>query len=147
MADESRQWYNRYPSLLTVEKIAMQKFFPQFTLDKLDDGRMCWLGSIKVDGREIDYHLLVVYTPNHPFCCKEYSSIMVYPMMPDSDEIINSAKETPGFLKDDCDNMYLELLFDNFDSYDNPQNNDNKTNITAAAALLKAVDWLKMIKY
>lgn len=147
MADESRQWYNLNPVLLTMEKIAMQRIFPQFTLDKLDDGRMCWLGSIKVEGREIDYHLLVVYAPNHPFCYKEYSSIRIYPILPDGEEIINSTKETSGFLKDDCENMFLELIFDNFDSYDNPQKKDNKTSITAAAALLKAVDWLKMTKY
>jgi len=147
MADESKQWYSLYPDLLTIEKIAMQKLFPQFTLDKLDDGRMCWLGSIKIDSREIEYQLLVVYAHNHPFCCKEYSSIKVYPMLPDSDEIVNSAKETPSFLKDECGNRYLEFEFEDYDSSQISRISNKRTQITAAAVLLKSVDWLKQIKY
>ena len=40
------QWYESNPSLLEAEKMAMHKFFPNFTLDKLEDGRLYWIGEL-----------------------------------------------------------------------------------------------------
>lgn len=39
-------WYECNPELLESEKIAMAKFFPQFTLDRLNDGRLVWHGKL-----------------------------------------------------------------------------------------------------
>ena len=41
------QWYEANPTLLTMEKIAMARSFSQFTLDRLDDGRLCWVGVLE----------------------------------------------------------------------------------------------------
>ena len=40
------QWYENDPALLEAEKAAMHKCFPGFTLDKLDDGRLYWIGKL-----------------------------------------------------------------------------------------------------
>ena len=40
------QWYERDPELLQMEKMAMQMAFPNFKLDKLDDGRLYWVGDL-----------------------------------------------------------------------------------------------------
>lgn len=42
----AQQWYELDPSLLAAEKAAMQKAFPHFQLDKLDDGHLCWIGKL-----------------------------------------------------------------------------------------------------
>lgn len=42
-----KRWYEINPELLDIEKVAMSKAFPYFTLDKLDDGRLCWIGQIE----------------------------------------------------------------------------------------------------
>ncbi|MBD5211439.1 MAG: hypothetical protein HDS77_09325 [Bacteroidales bacterium] len=107
------QWYEANPTLLTMEKIAMERNFPQFTLDKLDDGRLCWVGILEPGiyeskfGEKRQYHVMAVYDNNHPNQ-KMGSSVKVYPLMPDVDELI----ETCGFrpfhlLIDEVGNLYL----------------------------------------
>ena len=40
------QWYETNRMLFEAEKQAMKKTFPDFTLDKLDDGRLFWFGTL-----------------------------------------------------------------------------------------------------
>lgn len=107
------QWYDANPTLLTMEKIAMERNFPQFTLDKLDDGRLCWVGVLEPGiyeskfGEKRQYHIMAVYDNNHPNQ-KMGSSVKVYPLMPDVDELIESCGFRPfHLLKDDVGNLYL----------------------------------------
>ena len=107
------QWYEENPTLLAMEKIAMERNFPQFTLDKLDDGRLCWVGILEPGvyeskfGEKRQYHVMAVYDNNHPNQ-KMGSSVKVYPLMPDVDELIESAGFRPyHLLVDSVGNLYL----------------------------------------
>lgn len=107
------QWYEANPTLLTMEKIAMQRNFPQFTLDKLDDGRLCWVGVLEPGiyeskfGEKRQYHVMAVYDNNHPNQ-QMGSSVRVYPLMPDVDELIEMAGFRPfHLLRDQVGNLYL----------------------------------------
>lgn len=132
-------WYEINPSLLTLEKIAMNKLFPQFTLDKLDDGRMCWSGNILINNSTQENALLVVYAQNHPFCFKEYSSIRVYPVSPDAEEMlqkVGNPDKIKLFLKDDMENLYMRFDIENYNEF------NSRTVFTAASALNRATEWL-----
>lgn len=107
------QWYNQNPTLLTMEKIAMQRTFPQFKLDQLEDGRLCWVGMLEPGiyeskyGEKRQYHVMAVYDNNHPNQ-KMGSSVKVYPVLPDVDELIASCGFNPShLLRDDVGNLYL----------------------------------------
>lgn len=107
------QWYDENPTLFTMEQLAMQRNFPQFTLDKLDDGRLCWVGMLEPGiyeskfGEKRRYHVMAVYDNNHPNQ-KMGSSVRVYPLMPDVDELIDMAGFRPfHLLQDEVGNLYL----------------------------------------
>lgn len=107
------QWYEMNPTLLTMEKLAMQNNFPQFTLDKLDDGRICWVGVLEPGiyeskfGQKRQYHVMAVYDNNHPNQ-RMGSSVKVYPLMPDVDELIEMCGFRPyHLLVDPVGNRYL----------------------------------------
>lgn len=77
------QWYEKSSDLLEREKALMNSHYPQFTLENLDDGCLCWIGEIKSlinAGRK--YALMVLYHPNHPFG-KMGSSVNVYMLLPE----------------------------------------------------------------
>lgn len=107
------QWYDNNPTLLAMEKIAMERNFPQFKLDKLDDGRLCWIGVIEPGiyeskfGVKRQYYLMAVYDNNHPHQ-QMGSSVRVYPLMPDVNELIEMAGFRPyHLLQDSVGNFYL----------------------------------------
>lgn len=76
-------WYEKCPDLLEKEKALMNSYYPQFTLDKLEDGRLCWIGEIKSPfNNRYSYTLMVVYMSNHPYW-KMGSSIRIYMIEPD----------------------------------------------------------------
>lgn len=107
------QWYDANPTLLTMEKIAIERNFPQFTLDRLDDGRLCWVGVLEPGiyeskyGQKRQYYVMAVYDNNHPNQ-KMGSSVKVYPLMPDIDELINFCGFRPlHLLPDEVGNLYL----------------------------------------
>lgn len=107
------QWYEADPTLLTMEKIAMERNFPQFRLDRLDDGRLCWIGMLSPGvyeskfGKRREYTLMAVYDNNHPNQLMG-SSVKVYPVMPDVDEMMEFAGFSPAhLLTDEVGNIYL----------------------------------------
>lgn len=107
------QWYEAKPNLLIAEKITMANNFPQFKLDKLDDGRLCWLGILEPGiyeskfGEKRQYYVMAVYDNNHPKQ-KMGSSVRVYPLMPDVDELIKSCGFYPSHLiQDENGHPYL----------------------------------------
>jgi len=86
------QWYIENPMLLSVEIEIMNKFFPNFKLDKLDDNRLYWYGKIRIklpDGKNTrEIELMAVYNKNHP-CNIMGPSIRIYYVNPELDELIN----------------------------------------------------------
>lgn len=107
------QWYELNPQLLENEKISMARFYPNFTLEKCEDGRLCWIGALNVGIHESkfgvprEYHVMAVYDNNHPNQ-KMGSSVKVYLIMPDVDELIQECQFMPHhLLRDSVGNTYL----------------------------------------
>jgi hypothetical protein len=114
-----KHWYEIDTELLEMEKIAMSRAFPHFTLDKLDDGRLYWVGELTPGFYEtkfnerLTYTVMVVYNHNHLISLQQEfasssSTIRVYPV--DTDDIINRL----GFIHhrfrtDSANNLYLDM--------------------------------------
>ena len=135
------QWYEQNPMLLEAEKAAMAKCFPHFTLDKLDDGRLYWIGSLTPGIYETKFHqrmtytVMAVYNNNHPQQVMG-SSVRIYPVLPDVDDLIEKAGFRPyHLLRDSDNNLYLCT-----NEADNVSTGDTVT--TAASVLAWAVKWL-----
>ena len=135
------QWYEKNPTLLAMEKIAMQRSFPQFILEKLDDGRLCWSGVLEPGvyeskfGKKMQYHLMAVYDNNHPNQ-KMGSSVKVYPVMPDVDELIQICGFIPlHLLRDEVGNAYLCTNEAGYQKI-------GVTTTTAASVMGWAIKWL-----
>jgi hypothetical protein len=135
------QWYEKNPSLLEGEKMAMRKFFPNFKLDKLEDGRLYWMGELNPGiyetkfGVKKTYTVMAVYNNNHPEQVMG-SSVRIYPVLPDVDDIINECGFRPyHLLRDSSENLYLCT---------NEAGNvkTGSTTTSAASVLAWAVKWL-----
>lgn len=102
------QWYEKDPGLLMAEKAAMNHAFPGFTLDKLDDGRLAWVGSLNIGILgDNEWHIMAVYNNNHPQQVMG-SSVRVYLIQPDIDELIKDLGWRPLHLLMDSNNqLYL----------------------------------------
>ena len=106
------EWYLSNPELLEKEKLEMKKYFPNFTLDKLEDGRLYWMGELNPGiyetkfGVKKTYTVMAVYNNNHPEQVMG-TSVIVYPILPDIGDIINECGFIPrGLLRDSSDNLY-----------------------------------------
>lgn len=135
------QWYEDNPLLLEAEKAAMAKCFPNFVLNKLDDGRLYWFGELAPGvyetkfGQKKSYHVMAVYQNNHPNQ-QMGSSVYVYLVQPDVDEIINECGFRPyHLLRDSAGEVYLCTTEADFVQTGN-------TVTTAASVLAWAVKWL-----
>lgn len=135
------QWYESNPTLLAMEKASMARNFPQFSLDKLDDGRFCWIGVLEPGiyeskfGVKRQYHVMAVYDNNHPNQ-QMGSSVRVYPLMPDVDELVEFAGFRPfHLLQDAVGNLYLC-------TNEAKDQKVGKTTTTAASVLGWATKWL-----
>ena len=111
------QWYERDPELLEAEKIAMGRAFSNFELGILDDGRLYWQGTVSPGIYESKfhekrtYHLMAVYQQNHPNQ-QMGSSVYVYPLLPDAEEIMEELYQKTGqypshILRDANNQRYL----------------------------------------
>jgi hypothetical protein len=135
------QWYESDPQLLGAEKAAMHQCFPHFTLNRLDDGRLYWMGELtpaiyetKFRQRKT-YTVMAVYNNNHPEQVMG-SSVRIYPVLPDVDDLIRDCGFRPyHLLRDSTDNLYLCT-----NEADNVSTGNTVT--TAAAVLAWAVKWL-----
>lgn len=107
------QWYEKDPTLLEMEKIVMKRAFPNFELEKLDDGRLAWVGKLNIGVYEskfhepMEYHVMALYQYNHPNQ-QMGSSVRVYPVFPDVNELIVKCGFRPyHLLRDNNDELYL----------------------------------------
>lgn len=139
------QWYERDPKLLEAEKMAMTRAFSNFELGKLDDGRLYWIGSVTPGvyetkfGERRTYNLMAVYQQNHPEQ-KMGSSVFVYPLLPDAEELMEELYRKKGvypshILRDTNNQRYLCTA----ESSDVKAGN---TVTTAASVIGWAVKWL-----
>lgn len=140
------QWYDRDPELLEAEKMAMCRSFSNFKLGKLDDGRLYWMGTVTPGiyetkyGISRTYNLMAVYQQNHPDK-RMGSSVYVYPILPDVEELKNEIFQKTGvdrihhILSDSAGQKYLCTA----------ESSDVKvgdTITTAASVIGWAVKWL-----
>jgi hypothetical protein len=102
-------WYERDRLLFEGEKKAMGRFFPQFKLDKLEDGRLYWHGVLETDLRKGGkWYLQAIYDNNHPHNSSYGGSVKVYAIEPDLQEIQDELEENiPHLLEDSGGNIYL----------------------------------------
>jgi len=130
-------WYENDPELLEAEKEAMHKFFPQFQLQKLDDGRLFWVGELRnITGENSRWYLQVIYEHNHPNNDSFGGSIKIYSIEPDLNQIKETLGESiPHILTDSEDNIYICTA--------RPEDfKAGKTITTAASALAWAAKWI-----
>ena len=130
------QWYEKDPGLLMAEKAAMNRYFPGFTLDKLDDGRLAWVGSLNIGILgDNEWHIMAVYNNNHPQQVMG-SSVRVYLIQPDIDELIKDLGWRPLHLLMDSNNqLYLCTA-------EAGNIKTGKENTSAAGVIAWAVKWL-----
>lgn len=101
-------WYQRNPQLFEDEKKAMETFFPDFVLDQLDDGRLCWIGDLNPRGEDGGvWTVMVVYDHNHPHNNSFGGSLRVYSVKPDLNELYSALGTLPHVLKDANGDLYM----------------------------------------
>jgi len=131
------QWYERDPTLLDAEKAAMNRDFPQFSLIKLNDGRLAWVGDVKLNvmGNN-SWRLMAVYQPNHPVQ-QMGSSVYVYLVEPSIEALIEQLGWRPHHLLRDSNNR--DYLCTTEASYVKA----TSTQVTSANTVLRwAIKWL-----
>ena len=101
-------WYERDPELLEGEKAVMRNSFPQFTLNKLSDGRLYWEGQLKPLGDDdITWTLMAIYDNDHPNNSTYGGSIKVYSVDPDLDQLFNDVGNLPHVIRDGNGYLYM----------------------------------------
>lgn len=135
-------WYERNPQLLEAEKGAMAQFFPGFRLEKLDDGRLYWVGNVNPRGKAGGtWTLMAIYEHDHPNNHARYgSSVRVYTVKPDLNELCRAAGTLPHVLRDGRGDLYLCTA--------RQQDVDNgERDVTSAAKSLGwAVKWIFLVE-
>jgi len=103
------QWYQREPQRLEAEKAAMKNFFPEFTLNTMDDGRYYWHGTLNPgiipDGWA--WEVAAVYNHNHPMPVMG-GSVRVFLLNPGVEDVIKALGWQPHhLLRCQQDGLYL----------------------------------------
>ena len=135
------QWYENDPELLEMEKMAMAKAFDGFELGVLDDGRLYWIGDVTPGvyetkfGERKTYTLMAVYEQNHPRQAMG-SSVHIYPVLPDVDDLIDFCGFRPSHLLPDSNGQYYLCTAEASDT------KAGSTITTAASVLAWAIKWL-----
>ena len=119
-----------------AEKAAMNHAFPGFALDKLDDGRLAWVGSLNIGILgDNEWHIMAVYNNNHPEQVMG-SSVRVYLIQPDIDELIKDLGWKPFHLLPDSNNQYYLCTAEAGNI------KTGKETTSAASVIAWAVKWL-----
>jgi hypothetical protein len=101
-------WYERHPELLAAERLAMQKYFPGFQMEKLDDGRLCWVGNLNPSGAAGGvWTVQAVYDHDHPNNDHFGGSVKVYSIRPELEDLKNLLGRLPHVLFDNGDHLYM----------------------------------------
>lgn len=78
-------WYQSDPGLYQAEVAAMQKFFPSFTINQLQDGsgRLYWRGKVQPTGPGgMVWDLMLIYKNTHPKAEGYGGSVQILPLNP-----------------------------------------------------------------
>ena len=133
-------WYEKNPQLFAGEKAAMQEYFPSFHLDKLEDGRLCWVGNLNPRGSNGGvWSLMVVYDDNHPHNNSYGGSLRVYSIQPDLNELYKVAEKLPHVLRDGNNDLYLCTAR-------KEDINTSQGHASAATALGWAAKWILVVE-
>lgn len=129
-------WYED-KDLLEAEKYAMRKYFPQFKLEKLNDGRLSWIGYLEnITGEGSKWYIQIIYDNDHPNNIRFGGSIKVYPILPKLEDLKEKLQESiPHVLSDSEGNLYLCTA-------SSTDFKKGKVNTTAASALGWAFKWI-----
>ncbi len=129
-------WYEKDPQLFTAEKTAMEQHFPQFRLERLDDGRLAWVGELNIGiWNNITWTVMAVYDNNHPQAVMG-SSVRVYLVQPDIYDIIDHIGWRPTHLLADSEgDIYLCTA-------EASNIKTGKISTSAVSVILWAVKWL-----
>jgi hypothetical protein len=101
-------WYERDRQLYQDELAAMNKFFPHFSLDKCDDGRLCWIGALNPRGKDGGvWTVMAVYDNNHPHHNTYGGSVKIYSIKPDLNELLRETERLPHILRDEKGHLYM----------------------------------------
>lgn len=133
-------WFEKNPTLFEAEKLAMRESFPEFRLDKLDDGRLCWIGNLNPRGVAGGvWTLMVVYDHNHPHNNTYGGSLRVYSVKPDLNDLYQVAGNLPHVLRDANGDLYMCTA--------RPEDVDSGATATSAAkALGWAAKWIFIVE-
>ena len=133
-------WFEKNPTLFEAEKLAMRESFPGFRLDKLDDGRLCWIGNLNPRGVAGGvWTLMVVYDHNHPHNNTYGGSLRVYSVKPDLNDLYQVAGNLPHVLRDANGDLYMCTA--------RPEDVDSGATATSAAkALGWAAKWIFIVE-
>jgi len=134
-------WYERDVALLEAEKEEMAKHFSNFELEKLDDGRLCWVGALPLSDN-IAWTVMVVYENDYDGATNKNESdisVKVYSIEPNLDEIIAQQPAVfSGFdniLQDAQGNYYFHCF-----------NKSENASLTAAGSLMLASRYTKVLE-
>ena len=130
--EKENYWYEQEAALLEAEKQLMNNHFPSFNLDRLDDGRICWIRTVAPI--KDDWTLLVVYDNDHPNT-KWGPSVKSYIVDPDLESIsADLGRGLPHTIRDGYGNLHISFCI-------NGITNKNKI-VTATAAVMGTVKWI-----
>ncbi len=135
-------WYENRSELYQSEVAAMQKYFPSFKLQKLSDGRLSWVGTVRPKNvrKNAAWLLQAVYDHNHPSNSNWGGSVRIYSVDPDLTELQSKIQEPiPHLLRDPNGNVYMCTA----------RREDVKTGYvttSAASSLAWAVKWITVFE-
>ena len=135
-------WYENDRELYQAEVEQMRRSFPRFTLQREDDGRLAWIGSITPGLLESDhrsYTLQVVYENDHPSTSTYGGSVKVYSIDPDLEEF-TQIELLPHLLRDSQQQLYL--CTNRTDDF----RRGGDSHASAASAVAWAVKWFAVFE-
>lgn len=142
-------WYERNPMLLEEEKAAMAQFFPHFKLQSLPDGRLYWVGNVNPRGSAGGtWTLMAIYDHDHPNNNAAFgSSVRVYSVKPDLNELYRAAGSLPHVLQDGRGDLYLCTARQQDVDSGRAENGRDGYDVTSAAKSLGwAVKWIYLVE-
>jgi len=142
LAAAIQQWYQKNPELLEMEKAAMAKAWPNFTMEYLDDGRLSWVGKLSPNYKEkMDWYIQAVYNNNHPQKIMG-SSVKIYLIEPEIESLIEKVGTISHLIRDDNGDLYLCTTEAQYVK-DGQLCDNNQRQITSAASVIAmAAKWL-----
>ena len=142
-----KYWYEKEPDLLEAEIVLMKKYFPNFKLCKLPDGRIYWRGKVNPTGPGGGiWDLKVIYQHGHPYDVGEYNyggTIDVYPVSPNLRDIIAKFHNIPHVYYNIVDGV-KEYYICTVRPQEFVSKNDGvtKSNSSAASCISWACKWI-----